>query len=143
MPNTLGVAQVDARGGVVTSSARIATVVIVTLACAVAFGMAGSPARASVALGPKAAQTIENVHTLQIALQSYFVDHSDRWPRFTTKRRFRALLAPYVDRWPTNPWSHRSMRQKRNRGNFTYRRVGDSYRLIGWGPHDRRIIVVP
>jgi len=27
---------------------------------------------------------------LQIALQSYCADHGDRWPRFTTNRRFRA-----------------------------------------------------
>jgi len=122
---------------------RIALAVAVGLCCAVVLGVAGSPARASTVPGPKAAQTIEKIHTLQIALQSYCVDHGDRWPRFTANRRFRALLTPYVDRWPTNPWSHRSMRQKRNRGNFSYRRLGDSYRLIGWGPHGRRIIVVP
>ncbi len=125
------------------SSTRIAVVVVVSLVCAAVLGVVGFPARASTVLGPKAAQTVKNVHTLQIALQSYYVDHGDRWPRLTTNRRFRALLAPYVDRWPTNPWSHRSMRQKRNRGNFSYRRVGDSYRLIGWGPHRQRIIVVP
>lgn len=142
-PQTSGVAQGGAEEGVVRYLRRIAPAVAVVLACAVVPGVSGSPARASGVLGPKAAQTVKNIHTLQIALQSYCVDHGDRWPRFTTNRRFRALLTPYVDRWPTNPWSQRSMRQKHNRGNFTYRRIGDSYRLIGWGPHNRRIIVVP
>jgi hypothetical protein len=143
MRETLGVVRVEVEEGVVRYVARIALTVAVALTCAVVLGAAGSPARASTVPGPKAAQTIESIHELQIALQSYCVDYGDRWPRFTTNRRFRALLTPYVDRWPTNPWSHRSMRQKRNRGNFTYSRVGDSYRLVGWGPHDRRIIVVP
>jgi hypothetical protein len=113
------------------------------LTWAVVPGVASSPEEASSVSGSKAAQTVANVHSLQIALQSYCVDHGDRWPRFTTNRRFRDLLTPYVDRWPTNPWSHHSMCQKRSRGNFTYCRLGDSYRLIGWGPHGRRLIVVP
>ena len=123
--------------------ARIALAVAAALTCAAVLSVVSSPAGASTVPGPKASQAIENIHMLQIALQSYSVDHGDRWPRFTTNRRFRALLTPYVDGWPTNPWSHRSMRQKRNRGNFSYRRLGDAYRLVGWGPHDRPIIVVP
>jgi len=127
----------------VKSPARIAVVASVALACAVALGAASLPARASAAPGPKASQTIENIHSIQVAVDTYAQEHNNHYPRYTTNRRFRALLENYLDVWPTNPWSHHSMRQKRNRGNFTYRRIGDSYRLIGWGPHDRRIIVVP
>jgi hypothetical protein len=123
---------------------RMAIVVVATLACATALAAASSPAKASSVHRPKATQTVKNVRRLQFALQAYTVDHNDHWPRFTTSRRFRAMLAPYVSgRWPINPWSHRSMRQKHNRGNFTYRRIGDSYRLVAWGPHRRRIIVIP
>jgi hypothetical protein len=143
MPNAFGVVRVGAEEGVVRYIARTALGVVLALSCAVVLGAAGSPARASTAPGPKATQTIENIRSLQIALQSYCVDHGDRWPRFASNLQFRDLLMPYLDRWPTNPWSHRSMRQKRNRGNFTYRRLVESYRLIGWGPHGRRIIVVP
>jgi hypothetical protein len=127
----------------VRSSLRIAMAVVLALTCMLAVGAFSSPASASTHVGPKAAKLIENIHSLQIALQSYCADHGDRWPHFTSNRRFRALLMPYLDRWPRNPWSHRSMRQKRNRGNFTYRRLDTSYRLTGWGPHGRRIIVVP
>jgi hypothetical protein len=112
--------------------------------CVLFVGSDASPAKAPTAApGPKADQTIRNIRALQIALQSYCVYHGDRWPRSTSDCRFRAQLRPYMDRWPVNPWSHRPMRQKRNRGNFSYRRLGDSYRLIGWGPHDRRIVVAP
>jgi len=105
-----------------------------------------SPASASWAAKVKAAKVRSNVHRLQVAVQIYAVDNGDLYPRFTTNRAFRALLAPYIDnRWPRNPYTHRSMRQKRSRGNFSYATYGNltRFRLIGWGPSGRRIIVVP
>ena len=49
--------------------ARIVLPVALALTCAVVLGAAGAPAKASTVPGPKAAQTIENIHSLQIALQ--------------------------------------------------------------------------
>ncbi len=105
-----------------------------------------SPASASFAAKVTAAKVISHVHRLQAAIQSYAVDSGDLYPRFTTNREFRALLAPYIDAgWPRSPYTGRSMRQKRSRGNFTYATYGNltRFRLIGWGPDGRRIIVVP
>jgi hypothetical protein len=142
MRGALGVVQ-RSEEGVVRFVTRGLLVAVVVVACAIVSGVASSSVRATTAPGPKAAETISNIHTLQVVIETYAEDHNGRYPRYETNRRFRALLAPYCDRWPVNPWSHRSMRQKRNRGNFTYRRHGDRFSLIGWGPHGRRIIVVP
>jgi hypothetical protein len=116
------------------------------LTCALALVVLASPASASIAAKAKAAKVRENIHTLQVAIQTYAVDNGDIYPRFTSNREFRALLAPLIDNGrPRNPYTHRSMRQKRSRGNFTYATYGNltRFRLIGWGPNGRRIIVVP
>jgi hypothetical protein len=116
------------------------------LACVFILGVVSSPASATWADRVNAGHIRSHIHTLQVAIQSYAVDNGDLYPRFTTSREFRALLSPYIDSgWPMNPYSRHSMRQKRSRGNFTYATYGNltRFRLIGWGPHQRRIIVVP
>jgi prepilin-type N-terminal cleavage/methylation domain-containing protein len=44
----------------------------------------------------------EGVHSIQVGVQSYAVDHNDQYPDgpITT-----ALLGNFVDNWPKNPWS--------------------------------------
>jgi hypothetical protein len=111
-----------------------------------ALGVMSPPAQALSERG-KVALTKENVHLLQIAVQDYWVDHDGLYPRFTTAREFRALLRPYLftGLWPTNPYTNRPVRLKRNAGNLSYATYGKctKYRLVGWGRHGRRIMVVP
>jgi len=79
-------------------------------------------------------------------VQTCAVDNDEPYPRFISSAQFRALLMTYIDSgWPTKPYSRRSMRQKRSAGNFTYATYGNrtKFRLIGWGPHGRRLIVAP
>jgi hypothetical protein len=79
-------------------------------------------------------------------VQTCAVDNDELYPRFISNAQFRALLMTYIDSgWPTKPYSPRSMRQKRSAGNFTYATHGNQtkLRLIGWGPHGRRLIVAP
>jgi hypothetical protein len=130
----------------VRSSSRVAVALLLSLTCVLALGALSSPASATWADRVKAGHIRSHIHTLQVAIQSYAVDNRDLYPRFTSNRQFRALLSPYIDSgWPRNPYTHHSMRQKRSRGNFTYATYGNltRFRLIGWGPDGRRIIVVP
>jgi hypothetical protein len=129
---------------------RGAWVTLLAIACLLAPASLAATATASTSLGravsPKASQLVENIHTLQIAAQSYLVDHDDLWPPEASGREFRAMLRPYIDGpWPTNPYTGKPMRQKRTAGNFTYSTYAHRtrYRLIGWGRHGHRVIVVP
>jgi hypothetical protein len=140
------VVQVRTVEGVVKSSKRFVVAVMLGLACLVVMGVLSSPASASWADKVKAAKIRSNIHTLQIAVQSYLVDHDDLWPPEASGREFRAMLRPYIDGpWPTNPYTGKPMRQKSTAGNFTYSTYAHrtSYRMIGWGRHGHRIIVVP
>lgn len=93
----------------------------------------------------KQAAVKEGIHTLQVGIQSFAVDHDDLYPRFVSNRQFRALLNTYVDIWPDNPNSGRPMRCFHSGGNFGYRLSKDRtrFRLIGWGRDGARVIVVP
>jgi len=107
-----------------------------------------APTATALSQKAKVALTKENAHLLQVAAQSYAVNHDDLYPRFTTSREFRALLRPYLftgPSWPVNPFTHRPVRFKRSAGNVTYATYANltKFRLIGWGRHGRRIIVLP
>jgi hypothetical protein len=120
------------------SSARVGVVVLLV----VVSGVLAAPALG----GVKQSQVKEGIHTLQVGLQSYAIDHNDLYPRFISSAHFRALLYPaYVDNWPRNPNTDRPMRRARSAGNFGYRLSADRSRflLIGRGKDGARIIVVP
>ena len=127
------------------SSPRIVVSLVAGLVCLSALGVFSSTAGALTEAQANAAQTRENIHTLQVAIQSYAVDNGDVYPPFVSNWQFRTLLGFYIDSWPINPYTDHRMRQKRNAGNFRYvtHDDGTSFRLIGWGRHHRRIIVVP
>ena len=122
------------------SRARVAAVaLLVGLACLLALSATALAGTA------KQTQVKEGIHSLQVGLQSWAVDHGDRYPRFISNAHFRAALGPYLDSWPLNPNTNRPMRLSRGGGNFGYRLSGDRtrFRLIGWGRDGARIIVVP
>jgi hypothetical protein len=127
------------------SSTRTSIVITLTLAAVLALAALSSPAGATSGTS-KATQVRANVHTIQVALQSWVVDHNDHWPRYVSGIDFRNELKPYIDgAWPTNPYTHRPMRRMRTAGNYSYWTYSQrtTYRLIGWGSHHRRIISVP
>jgi len=129
----------------VRSSKRVAVVAALGLSCLLALGAVCSTAGALTAK-QKAIRVRVGIRDLQVTLQSYSIDNGDLYPRFTSNPQFRALLTPWVYRhWPINPYSGRSMRNKRSAGNFTYATYANlsKFRLIGWGPHGRRILVAP
>jgi len=132
---------------------RAAWVIPLAVAClAVALGAGGGVARATGAASAthaaptfNARRTEANIRALQIALQSYSVDHGDLWPPDAAPARLRGMLLPYLDRWPWNPYTDRPMREKKSAGNFTYSALSGRtrYRLVGWGRHGRSLIAVP
>jgi hypothetical protein len=88
----------------------------------------------------------EGIHSLQVGIQSYAVDHRDRYPRFISNAHFCALMRSYVDYFPRNPYRDRPMRSRfRHAGDFTYRVSHDRqhFLLVGWGHGGARVIRVP
>ena len=78
------------------------------------------------------------LHTLEIGIASYAVDHDDVYP--LAAEVTEGLLAdttgsPYIDDWPPNPWSGAPMAQSTDEGDFTYERLGipagSHFRLTG------------
>ena len=122
---------------------RFGAITLLGLTCLLALGVLAPVASAN---KEQRALTKENVHLLDVALHSYAADHGNLYPRFTTSREFRALLRPYLFTfgWPDNPFTDRPVRMKRSAGNVSYATYSNltRFRLIGWGRHDHRIMVV-
>lgn len=78
----------------------------------------------------KEAAVKEGIHALQIAIQSWAVDHGDQWPPRSVVRAGGAI-ASYVDRWPKNPYTGETMAADDGPGDYTYLREGGQYRLTG------------
>jgi hypothetical protein len=103
-------------------------------------------ASAAAASPAKDAAVKEAIHSLQVGVQSYAVDHHDRYPRFISNAHFYRALRSYVDNWPRNPYRDRRMLQRSGHaGDFTYRISHDRKRflLVGWGHGGARVIRVP
>ena len=85
----------------------------------------------------------EGIHSIQVGIQSYAVDHSDSYPAVATVTQ--ASMLSYVDIWPKDPWvSANYMANTGNQGNFTYSLPDStSFKLIGFGKNDNGIITVP
>jgi len=62
------------------------------------------------------------VHNLEVGLGSYATDHNDNYPAALADAS--ALVdpggAPYVDKWPVNPFSGVGMRDSSAKGDYTY-----------------------
>jgi hypothetical protein len=91
----------------------------------------------------------EGVHTIQVAIESWAVDHGDRFPP-------RSVVTPdglrdYVDIWPVDPYSGGPMLPSAGAdgpdapGGYLYARLGDGtgYVLTAFGDGGRPIVTVP
>jgi type IV pilus assembly protein PilA len=94
----------------------------------------------------KEAAVKEGVHSIQVGIQSYAVDHGDAYPADAAK----ATLASYVDNWPKNPWdaANDMATNTATMGNANYTTTSSggvitSFKLIGYGKGDTGIITVP
>ena len=79
------------------------------------------------------------VHSIEIGLASYGVDHDDKYPAppLMPDDLVDDRDEPYVDNWPLNPWVGDAMadvQDVHSVGDFTYQRpTVDTFVLLGWG----------
>jgi len=82
----------------------------------------------------KDAAVKEGIHSLQIGVQSYAVDHNDTYPTgiLTSAALVDSSSKPYVDNWPKNPFTTSPMVDGTAQGNYTYSiPASNTFRLIG------------
>ena len=81
----------------------------------------------------KDAAVKEGVHSLQIGVQSYAVDHSDAYPATLTQAGLiDSSGANYVDNWPKNPYSTSPMANSTSTGDYQYSQpASNTFRIIG------------
>jgi prepilin-type N-terminal cleavage/methylation domain-containing protein len=85
----------------------------------------------------KDAAVKEGIHSIQVGIQSYAVDHSDAYPAALTAstQLVDANGNNYVDNWPKNPFSTTSalMAGSSAQGDFTYTAIpaSSTFTLVG------------
>jgi type IV pilus assembly protein PilA len=89
----------------------------------------------------------EGVHSIQVGVQSYAVDHGDQYPDGPIDQ---ATLGEMLDNWPDNPWTDNLPMEDTgaltwsdgDKGNFGYDSTDSSFTLVGFGK-TKVIIEVP
>jgi hypothetical protein len=83
----------------------------------------------------------EGVHSIQVGVQSWAVDHDDAYP--DASQVSMSGLTGYVDVWPTNPFTHLPMDQGTGPGQYSYERSAAGFRIIAYGSDGSAVITVP
>ena len=86
----------------------------------------------------------EAIHSLQVGVQSYAVDHSDAYPTTVTQANLvDSSGANYVDNWPHNPWTTNPMADSTtNQGDYHYSQPAtNTFRLVGHISHTGQFTV--
>jgi hypothetical protein len=73
----------------------------------------------------------ESMHTLQVGIQSWAVDHNDVYPSVRVVQPSNKKFASYTDSWPVNPFTKVPMAPGTQPGDYTYSPTSDSYSLSG------------
>jgi type II secretion system protein G len=82
----------------------------------------------------KDASVKEGIHSIQVGVQSYAVDHTDAYPSAVSNNA--ALVdgsgKSYVDNWPKNPFTNVLMKDGTSQGDYTYSiPASNTFRLVG------------
>jgi type IV pilus assembly protein PilA len=79
----------------------------------------------------KDAAVKEAVHSLQVGVQSYAVDHNDTYP---ASGALDALKGDQLDAWPRDPYGGGDMAYSAaaQAGSYAYTSTGAAYQLTGW-----------
>jgi len=102
-------------------------IVIIAILCAIAI-----PAFLSQRNKAKDAAVKEGIHSIQVGVQSYALDHSDTYPSSVSQSMLTDQAGKtYVDNWPKNPYTNSSMTSSSNAGDYTYTPTSNSYSLQG------------
>jgi type II secretion system protein G len=69
----------------------------------------------------KDASVKEGIHSIQVGVQSYAVDHNDAYPGAVSKGGLVDVQSKgYVDNWPKNPFLNADMKDSSAQGDYTY-----------------------
>ena len=102
-------------------------IVVIAILCAIAI-----PSFLSQRNKAKDAAVKEGVHSLQVGVQSYALDHSDTYPGSITQSNLVDQTGKtYVDNWPKNPYTKASMASSASTGDYTYTPTSNAYSLQG------------
>lgn len=84
----------------------------------------------------------EGIHSLQVGIQSWAVDHQDTYPAVTDVNPM--TMSRYIDWWPTNPYTGAPMTQGTQPGDYSYDVApdGSSFQLTGYGKDGTIVIQV-
>ena len=72
----------------------------------------------------RAAAAIQGAHMIQVAIQSWAVDHGDRYPKVGLLNG-NQVGEGLEGGWPENPWTGQPMVPGSGLGNFTYKLAAD------------------
>lgn len=82
----------------------------------------------------------EGVHSIQIVVQSWAVDHDNVYP--PASQLNQVAMSDSIEFWPTNPYTGAPMTQGTGPGDFGYEVSPDgrSFRLVGYGENGNVVI---
>ncbi len=92
----------------------------------------------------KNATVTEGIHTIQVAIQQWAVDHGGLYPDPDLVVS-GGQLAGYIDTWPANPLTGQPMAAGGGAGNYVYQQGqgGRGFILTGYGVDGSELITVP
>jgi len=90
----------------------------------------------------KVAAVKEAVHSVQIGVQTWATDNSDKYPADTVVTQ--TGMAKYIDNWPDNPFSGAIMSSAKAQGTFFYKPAPDNstFAMVGSGKYPAEAWVV-
>jgi type IV pilus assembly protein PilA len=95
----------------------------------------------------KVATVKGGVHTIELGVATYAVDHDDNYP--ATGAVSKATLidpvtsTPYVDNWPPNPYTAGDMAEGTTAGTFSYSRTSTGFTIVGRGKSGVGVFTAP
>jgi hypothetical protein len=92
----------------------------------------------------KNATIIEGIHTIQVAIQQWAIDHGNLYP-VPGLVVSGGQLAGYVDDWPADPLTGQPMALGSGAGNYAYQQLqgGQGFTLTGYGVDGSSLVTVP
>lgn len=86
------------------------------------------------------------VHSIELGIGTYGIDHGDVYPATGTVSKLTLVDGggvPYVAPWPENPWTGADMAEGVAQGDYIYTRVADTFTLDGLGRGGAVVLSVP
>jgi hypothetical protein len=105
-----------------------------------------SPTASGQPTSDKARAAQESLRTLQAGVESYAADHGNQYPDpslVTSGGLVDPEGSPYVQVWPTDPYTNVPMQQGGGPGEFTYARSESTFRMTVYGENGEALLTVP